>query len=301
MRPNQVPAGQLPSAFFDLPQPADFRENETRRLPLTADEQQRVLDKASQDKYTHAHNHWYRWKTIEAMKPQKVTAQQMRAWFEREAQRRLGQPYQVDDTNREIVEALCLYFAEDPEFEARGFGSLNKGILLRGPVGCGKTTLLTIFSHNPRLPYAVHPCRQLSDEYSVKETGGAPALYDYKHLIKIPVGKEAQFNYRTHAGICFDDLGTEDWQAKHMGKTLNVMEDVLCSRDDEVVAGDLPRYATHMTTNLPFNDMEIEDEATGKPVIVKGIESIYGTRCRSRIRGLFNVLTFPEVAYDRRG
>jgi hypothetical protein len=288
------------SALFDLPQPQDFREQPSRQLDLTPEETDRVLLQARQAKYEAAYGKWYRWRVIEMAKPQSFTAQQIEAFFHKEALRRLGQPFIVDDTNREILHALCLYFAEDPEFEAQGFGSLNKGLLLRGPVGCGKTTLLTIFSVNPRMPYAVHPCRQLSDEYSEKETGGPAALYDYKRLIKIPNGKEAQFNYRTQAGCCFDDLGTEDWQAKHMGKTLNVMEDVICSRDDQVVAGDMPRYATHMTTNLPFDDQHILGPEKQIISTVRGIDTIYGSRCRSRIRGLFNVLTFPPTAADRR-
>jgi len=232
--------------------------------------------------------------------PQTYTAEQIWQWFHQEAARRLGCPFTVDDSNRAILRALCLYFAEDPRFEEEEGRSLAKGLLLRGPVGCGKTTILTIFSNNPRFPYRMVPCKQIANEYKLKDLGGPAALYDYKVLNPIPHGREKQFNYRTQRGHCFDDLGTENYRAKHMGNEANVMEDILSTRDDAVVAGTMPRYATHLTTNLPFGDMRVEDADTGEVKFVKGIESLYGARVRSRIRGMFNVFTFPETAPDRR-
>jgi energy-coupling factor transporter ATP-binding protein EcfA2 len=287
---------QLDKGAFELPEPQEFRENVERELPLTLLEEERILQIGRQQKYAAAYSRWYSWKLIQEQQPQAFTAEQIWTWFHREAYRRLGQEFRVDDNNRDILRLLCYYFAEDEAFEAAGY-SLEKGILLRGPVGCGKTTILTILSGNPRFPYRVVPCKQIANEYKLKDTGGPAALYDYKVLSPVPLGRGAQFNYRTHLGHCFDDLGTENWRAKHMGNETNVMEDILSSRDDAVVAGSMPRFATHMTTNLPFNDLR--DEQTGE-VLVKGIDSIYGSRVRSRIRGMFNVLTFPETATDRR-
>ncbi|HEX8660071.1 MAG TPA: hypothetical protein VF690_21180 [Hymenobacter sp.] len=285
---------------FDLPAPEAFQQNPARELELSPDEEATVLRAARKEKYTSAYTAWYKWKTIQDQQPKPFTFEQVGAWFQAEAARYLGKPYIIDDNNRHIVRALCLYFAEDERFESEGFGSLQKGLLLRGGVGCGKTTLLTIFSRNPRLPFVVTPCRELVGDYTEQgqpgqPAGGADALRVHTKLIKLVKGNEARYNYRTHAGLCLDDIGTEDWKAKHYGRELNVVEHIISSRDDSVVAGDMPRWATHATTNVPFDDYQAPDGKT-----LPGLETIYGTRWRSRVRGLFNILSFPDAAADRR-
>ena len=286
---------------FALPAPETFQPTAVRELPLTAAEQGAVLAQARKDKYAAAHEQWYRWKIVQQEQPQAFTFEQIGAWFQAEALRRLGRPFVLDEANRRIVRALFLYFAEDPRFEAEGFGRLDKGLLLRGGVGCGKTTLLTVFSHNPRLPFLVKPCRELVGEYTEQGTPGQPAggedaLGVYTKLIPRMKGNDAAYNYRPAIGLALDDIGTEDWTAKHYGRQLSVVEHILGYRDDAVVAGEMPRWATHATTNLPFDDVL---DAQGQ-VLLRGLGHTYGARVRSRMRGLFNVLTFPETAPDRR-
>lgn len=285
---------------FELPAPEEFCENQVRELPLSPEEADQVLSAARKQKYTAAYTAWYKWRTIQLQQPQPYTLEQMEIWFARESQRHLGRPYLIDDNNRRIVRLLCLYFAEDERFEMEGGGSLDKGLLLRGGVGCGKTTLLTIFSRNPRLPFVVTPCRELVADYTEQgqpgqPAGGTDALRPFTKLLKLVKGNEQRYNYRTHAGLCLDDIGTEDWKAKHYGRELNVVEHILSSRDDAVVAGDMPRYATHGTTNVPFDDYSGPHGKT-----LPGLETIYGSRCRSRMRGLFNTVNFPDTAADRR-
>lgn len=61
--------------------------------------------------------------------------------------------YVIDDDNREVIVALYLYITGDDRFKefchTRFYPeldySLNKGILLQGVVGCGKTILMTGF------------------------------------------------------------------------------------------------------------------------------------------------------------
>lgn len=79
---------------------------------------------------------------------------------------------------------------------------------------------------------------------------------------------------------CFDDLGIEQ-NMKHFGNESNVMAEILLSRYD------LLRYRgiiTHATTNLNANELE----------------KLYGNRVRSRLREMFNLITFPENAEDLR-
>jgi len=289
---------------FELPKPEAFRRHPSERLPLTQAEADAWTDHLETIKYNLAYQQWYRWQNEQPKVPRAYTAAEIRTWFDAEAMRRLGEPFVVDEYNARIVELLCLYFAEDPRFEeatdASGkHYSLKKGLLLRGGVGTGKTTLLTIFSHNPRLPFLVESCRDMVSAYTAKGTrdepaGGEEALRYYCGRIKLHVDDAGHFNYRTHAGLAFDDIATENWKAKHYGESLNVVEHILDRRDSAVVAGSLEQWATHGTTNVPFDDYG--DEGNRKP----GLETIYGLRFRSRARKLFNIITFPKAAPDRR-
>ncbi|MCC3156456.1 ATP-binding protein [Hymenobacter sp. 15J16-1T3B] len=286
---------RLDKAGWDIPAPQDFRENDRMELPLTDQEANWLLQQGRQAKYHAAWGQWYRWRLAESAKPQEFTADEIWQWFHLTAQRILGKPYEVTDYNRWILNQLCLYFAGDKRFEKDG-RSLEKGIMLRGGVGCGKTTLLTLFAGNPRQPFEVTPCEDVVGTYmQPREKGGREALRRFKQLNRIPSAHEPMYNYRQWMGHCFDDLGTEDWNARHMGgDPFNCMAGVLSGIDDAVVAGRMPRHAVHLTTNLLFDDYQVDGEN------IPGIESIYGTRVRSRIRGLMNVLTFPNDAPDLR-
>lgn len=181
--------------------------------------------------------------------------------------------YIVDDSNREIFETLCLYFSNDPAFEMQGEGfSINKGVMLYGPVGCGKTSLMKMFAINSFRPFAIASCRSVADSYAVE---GSPALYRYSGLQ--PVFPEQNFGI-PEIGRCFDDLGTED-DKKNFGNQVNVMQDILFKVYDAGLMGNF-----HMTTNI----------------IGQQIEEQYGARIRSRMREMFNVLIFDDSAPDRR-
>ena len=79
---------------------------------------------------------------------------------------------------------------------------------------------------------------------------------------------------------CFDDLGTEN-NLKYFGNECNVMAEILLSRYDLFVSRQM---LTHLTTNLNSSE----------------IENIYGTRVRSKLREMFNLVSFSEKANDKR-
>jgi hypothetical protein len=292
-------------ACFELPEPEEFQPNDLRELPLNDDEINALLRMGGSAKYAAAYESWYRWRISHKAKPKMYTTAELRTWFDHAALRLLGRPFEVDAHNGPILEMLCEYFAEDPAFEQRlGPGgrpySLQKSLLLRGGIGCGKTTLLTVFASNPRQPYLMVPARDLVSEYAERGTpdrpaGGLEALKPYKAMVKLPVGNEAAYNFRTHAGLALDDIGTEDYRAKHYGTELAVVEHVMSCREDGVSNGSIPRHATHATTNVDFDDVQHE----GKTYL--GLETRYGSRWRSRVRGSMNIIDFPETAPDRRG
>jgi len=184
--------------------------------------------------------------------------------------------FQIDGSNQMLFHLLALYFSGDPEFERNQLGfSLQKGLMMYGPIGCGKTTILELFHRNSFQSYVIAPCRDVVNEYN---TGGPEALERYKHPLKT-ARKDLYFG-QSELALVFDDLGTEP-EGAHFGKKINVMEDVLMSRYQNY---ELRGPMTHLTLNI------IPDE----------IEERYGARLRSRMREMFNIIPFPEDAPDRR-
>lgn len=178
----------------------------------------------------------------------------------------------LDEFNVEIFDELCLYFSGDERFEKRQGRTFQKGILLYGPVGCGKTSLMRMFSKNSFRPFSVIACRKIADYYSAD---GEDALYTYSN----PQPEYPQRNFGLdYLGRCFDDLGTEE-EKRRFGNRTNVMQDIIYKIYDAKLHGHF-----HLTTNLTGDDIENE----------------YGFRIRSRVREMFNVLRFNTESPDRR-
>lgn len=178
----------------------------------------------------------------------------------------------LDDDNREIFELLCMYFSNDPAFELSGEYSFSKGIILNGPIGCGKTELMRLFSINTFRPFQVTPCRAIADTYQAE---GVEALNRYSELLPVYPQRNLGFS---EIGHCFDDLGTED-DKKNFGNQLNVMQEIIYRLYDNRLLGH-----SHMTTNLGGDE----------------INALYGTRIRSRMREMYNQIMFSPNAKDRR-
>ncbi len=191
-------------------------------------------------------------------------------------------PFAYDKDNTGIYVALSAYFMGLESFETEGPSllgtpnaklSLNKGLLLFGNRGVGKTVLMELFAHNPYQPFLVIPCTQIEREF---EKDGVEVIDRYSNrLIVNDPGRH--YGHKT-LGYCFDDLGNEA-DGKHYGKTLNVMERILEDRYRHC-RGPL----THLTTNG-----EIEQ-----------LEKAYGERVYDRMVQMFNLIQFPKTAKSRR-
>jgi len=174
-----------------------------------------------------------------------------------------GENFKLWDEDREILFKLCNYFIKDEANCKRLDIDINKGILLLGPVGCGKTSLMKLLRHivPSQKPYKIIPSRNI--------------VFGFNH-----VGYKTIEDYGNTSFFCFDDLGVEPI-GRHYGKDCNVMGEVLLSRYDLFLEY---HVKTHATTNL--NAQEMEER--------------YGNRVRSRMRELFNLVAYDTAAKDKR-
>ena len=176
-----------------------------------------------------------------------------------------GEKFSIQKEDQDILLKLCSYFINDQKNCKTYNIDLNKGILLSGPVGCGKTSLMKLLRHlvPHQRPYEMIPCRNV--------------CFGFNHL-----GFKVIEDYGNHKFFCFDDLGVEP-PGRFYGKDLNVMGEVLLSRY-ELYLNTKRKIKTHATTNLNAEELEAR----------------YGNRVRSRMRELFNLIAFDEKVRDKR-
>lgn len=182
-------------------------------------------------------------------------------------QQRFKKEFIIHEQNKATIEKLALYFTGNTDFEIGGY-SLNKGILLMGNVGVGKTDLMRFFQRNKKQCYRVVSCREVADSYTNYDPKDSSETVekDFATLTHTALNDAAYF-YQRGIGFCFDDLGTEEIKNNY-GNKKNVMADVIMAIYDK------KSYVPfHITTNLDYDE----------------IEAMYGTRVRSRLREMFNV------------
>jgi energy-coupling factor transporter ATP-binding protein EcfA2 len=191
-------------------------------------------------------------------------------WLEQRGKEVYGLKFQLHEDDKNTIYLLLCYFLKDdvaaPQLEL----DLEKGILLTGPIGCGKTTLMSLMRYITQTAqkFIMKSCRDISfefieDGFSVIHKYSKGGLYQYQPKI-----------------YCFDDLGTEG-SLKYYGNECNTMAEILLTRYDLFIS---QKLITHVTTNL--NSSEIEEN--------------YGNRVRSRMREMFNLISFDNSSIDKR-
>ncbi|MFD1292343.1 ATPase [Lutibacter holmesii] len=202
-----------------------------------------------------------------------------------------GKNFKIYKEDEILLFKLCCYFIQDHYSCAQMGIDTNKGILLSGPVGCGKTTLMQLLLHLAphKTTYEIIPTRNIIFSFNA-------------------AGYQTLERYNQTKNYCFDDLGVEP-TGSHYAKDCNVLGEILLSRYDlfchpkkiteqrslsgvevnrSVVPGSIQtkhRSITHITTNL--NTRELENR--------------YGKRVRSRLRQMMNVIAFDSDSIDKRG
>ena len=174
-----------------------------------------------------------------------------------------GNQFRLYEEDREILYRLSNYFIKDEEKCQSLDVDIKKGLLLTGPVGCGKTSFMKLLPHIVPFErkYVVIPSRNVT--------------FSFNHL-----GYKTIEDFGDSGYFCFDDLGIEP-QGRFFGQDCNVLGEVLLSRYEIFQRHGVK---THGTTNLDADE----------------IEERYGSRVRSRMRSMFNIIAFNKTTRDKR-
>ncbi|MEY3499874.1 MAG: hypothetical protein RL308_1543 [Bacteroidota bacterium] len=192
------------------------------------------------------------------------------AWLESKGKLQFGEKFHFREADIINIQKLICYFLKDEVMAVNFNLDLSKGILLSGPVGCGKTTLMTLMRHvaQPNYKFIMKTCRDISFEF-IKD--------GYQTIHKYSNGNNSYSEYRNY---CFDDLGVET-NLKYYGNECNVMAEIILSRYDIFIS---KQVITHITSNLSASE----------------IETAYGNRVRSRLRNMLNLIAFDKDTKDKR-
>lgn len=209
-----------------------------------------------------------------------------------------GRSFRIIEGNEKAVRAVCLYAMKSPLFESEGHGKLHKSLMLCGLTGCGKTTLMRVFADAGIAGFR-HDGSEIKNIADVKQLGwgdgihlGMFRLSDIHHCIGIHHeykrdGEKSMNKYMTSFGAntnarpkVFDDLGSEETDAKNYGNRTNVMEIIINDRHNAFQEFGLK---THFSSNIVNSDQ---------------IEEMYGVRIKDRLREMTNQIFFTSKAEE---
>lgn len=182
-----------------------------------------------------------------------------------------GKTFRIFKEDKPTILRLLYWFLQD-ESQAEEEGmDLHKGILLTGPIGCGKSAIMKVICSLcvPSWKFVIKSCPQLALDFAQKGYG----IID-RYTQQSFTEKDRPLT------VCFDDLGSESIIPQY-GFPFNTMAGIFSIRYDLFVEHNM---LTHITTHLSAAELE------GR----------YGSRFTSQASQLFNRISFPADSQNKR-
>jgi len=156
----------------------------------------------------------------------------------------------VNEQTKGLITAICFFLSADVRFETELGYSFNKGLLVRGVSGLGKTFLFQCVEKNELNPILILSMIDIADD--VRTNG------EYEIIL----GRNKM--------IYLDDVGSEEPTVNHYGTRINYFKNFieLCYLKNKTFGKLI------ISTNNSFAE----------------IETKYGFRVRSRIKDMFNIV-----------
>lgn len=188
--------------------------------------------------------------------------------------------FQVTENNAKALKLLLLYFTGNTQFETEfkeitGFdGSLNKGIMLIGGVGTGKSLLFKIFKQYTMNvlfcnSYSMHSSIDIIDRVTIN---GIKELDLFSHNLR---------DDKPDPITCYiDDIASKNEEVKNYGTSISVIEQLLSIRYNIFQA-----YGTitHTSTNL----------------FRKQLKETYDLRVVDRLKEMFNIIELGGESFRK--
>lgn len=228
-------------------------------------------------------------------------------FLEAKGKQLFGDNFKIYKDDHPLIYKLMIYSIRDQKSCLANNINLQKSILLTGPVGCGKTTLMQL------MPYITPHFRS----YDILSTRNIVFSFNAN-------GYDTINTFSSKRACCFDDLGAEP-TGRHYGHDCNVMAEILISRYE--LSQFFPPVKTKSSWQRPpmnkKNGSETKSLENQNQVVYKRskhsvnpnsqklthltsnlnaqeIEERYGERVRSRLREMVNVIAFPASSIDKR-
>jgi hypothetical protein len=182
-----------------------------------------------------------------------------------------GSKFQVFEEDRAtILKLLCWFLQDDAVANKEGL-SLDKGILLTGPPGCGKSAIMKIICSicDPSRMFTI----KSSPEIVIEFADGGYKVFDRYTVRSVCLNQHPR-------AACFDDLGSER-KSFYYELHFNPLAEILLFRYEMFVEH---RLLTHITTNL--STAELEER--------------YGCDLSNCLSEMFNLVAFPRTSIDKR-
>ncbi len=199
-------------------------------------------------------------KKVAQKKEKFMTTNQLKELFNKEAKKHYAikrRSFEVDDNNKQFLNAFCKYFAQDSTFETEHNGDLNKGLFVFGNNGTGKTSSFKIIQNISKL-------------YTIKQLW-VPMISTQNVIQQFNLSesnkKDYIIKYYTKGKYLFDDLGSEK-EASNYGKE-DIFIRILEHRYNEFIS---KGTRTFITSNLNLEE----------------IKERYGVRVYDRFYQMFN-------------